>query len=59
MEVKEVDILACHPMGKEGNRSFIIKIHNHKVGTGWETLVSGMTSGSTAAYGNFKRPGCS
>ena len=57
VEVKEEDILACHPMGKEGNRSFIIKIHNHKVGTGWETLVAGMTSGSTAAHGNFKKTG--
>ena len=57
VQVKEEDILACHPMGKEGNRSFIVKIHNHKAGSSWETLVAGMTSGSTAAYGNFKRTG--
>ena len=47
VEIKEEDILACHTMGKAGKKSCIIKIHNHKAGTGWETLVAGMQSGWT------------
>ena len=50
--ILEEDILACHRMGREGKRSYIVKILNHKTGTGWETLVAGM-----AGRGNFRDNG--
>ena len=56
VEIKEEDILACHPMGKQGKTSYIVKIHNHKAGTGWETLAAGMQSGRTS-HGPFADTG--
>ena len=56
VEIKEEDILACHPMGKEGKKSYLVKIHNHKAGSGWETLVAGMQSGRTF-HGHFADTG--
>ena len=43
--LQESDILACHPMGKPGKKSYILKIHNHKSDSGWEALTAGIMSG--------------
>ena len=56
VEIKEEDILACHSFGREGQKSVIVKIHNHKVSSGWESLTAGMVSGKHKD-GNFVNNG--
>ena len=56
VHIMDTDILACHSFGRKGQKSMIVKIHNHKADSGWETLTAGMVSGKHL-NGNFVQNG--
>ena len=43
-EVPEADIVACHPMGKQG-LTYIVRIINRNPGSAWDTLQAGLATG--------------
>ena len=43
-EVPEGDIVACHPVGKQG-LSYIVRIINRNPGSAWDTLQAGLATG--------------
>ena len=43
-EVPEADIVACHPMGKQG-LSYIVRLINRNPGSAWDALQAGISSG--------------
>ena len=52
VDIKEGDIVACHPMGRRGSSSYIVRIQNQRPNSGWESLAAGLTSGK-GPQGNF------
>ena len=49
--LKKESVLACHRLGEEGRKkqSYLVRISDHKNGSDWDTLATGMVTGKIGA----------